>query len=122
MVLPDPPPSASSRQRRVGRPDHVLAILAIAMGNAVVTLQVAEIATGRALLPSGFLSMLLVATGFLGMAWLVVAAERRLVLQLRRIEGTRYRDGYAAGYLDGAAAARARLQGSYERPSLRPVK
>jgi hypothetical protein len=68
----------------------------------------------------GFSNKLMVASAFLAVAWLITATERRLVQHLRRIEGTRYRDGYAAGYLD--AAARARAHPPYDRPSLRPVK
>lgn len=37
------------------------------------------------------------------MVWLVTSMERRMAHQLRRVEQTRYRDGYVDGYVDAVA-------------------
>jgi heme A synthase len=118
MALPDPQFEAP-RDRRRERRDRVLGVLAAGGMGAAIALWVAEAGGGEPILVAGFTSKLLVAAALLVAAWLILSVERRLGEQLRGIEASRFRDGYAAGYLDAATRFRG---GNDERPSLRPVK
>jgi hypothetical protein len=118
MAVQDP--LIEARHLRRCHLDFALAIGASAALGAAVTLQVAALVTGRSLVDAGLTSMLWVLATLVTMAWLVTSSERRLARHLYRIEGSRYRDGYAAGYLD--AAARVKNKQHYDRPQLRPVR
>lgn len=118
MALPDPQFEAP-RDRHRERRDRVLGVLAAGSMGATIALWVAEAGGGEPILVVGFTNKLLTAATLLTVAWLIVSMERRLSAHMRRIEATRFRDGYAAGYLDAAKRFRG---GSDERPSLRPVK
>lgn len=117
MALPDTPIELPQVRRR-NRRDRTCAVLAAVTMGAAVALWSMEL-TARAVPASGLALMVSLTAALLTVAWLISAMERRLVGHLHRIEGTRYRDGYAAGYLDAAQRFR---EGHYERPSLRPVK
>lgn len=117
-MAPSDPPLEARRQQRWHR-ESALAILAAATGGAAVTLQVVGLATDRRLLESGLAATLWVLAMLLTVGWLVTSLERRLVRHLDRIEGSSYREGYAAGYVD---AAQARKNPPYERTQLRPVR
>jgi hypothetical protein len=118
MALPDPQIDAA-RHRRRERRHRVLGVLAAIAMSAAVTLSIVEAATGELVVAPGFTNKAFTAAGLFVLAWLIVSLEGRLVRHLENIEGARYRDGYAAGYLDAASRFRG---GHYERPSLRPVK
>lgn len=119
MAVPDAATDAQQHRRRV-HPDHVCAVLATPVAAVATFLWVVELVNGQPVLVAGVTSGLWVATLVLIGAWLATSLERRLVVRLERIEGSRYRDGYADGFLD---AVNHRGNGNqYERPTLRPVK
>lgn len=114
MALADPPFDAQHARRR--RPDHILAVLAPAFLGAAITLQVVEAVTGQLVLDGELVLVLWTVAVLVAVAWLTVSMEHRLTGHLRKIEGDRYRDGYAAGYLDGAVRANDRQERSHLRP------
>lgn len=117
MALPDTPLELPQvhRHHRVDR--ACAAMAALAMG-AAVALWTVELTT-RPVLGSGLTLMVSLTGALLTVAWLIVSLERRIILHLQRIEGARYRDGYAAGYVDAINRSR---EARHERPSLRPVQ
>jgi hypothetical protein len=117
MALPDP--QHAPRDRRRDRRDRALVVLAASAMGAAGALWIVELSTGEPVLVPGSTEKLLLVASLLTVAWLITSLERRLVQHLRRIEGARYRDGYAAGYLDAAVQSQ---KEQYGRPSLRPVK
>jgi hypothetical protein len=96
-------------------------MLATTALSASLALWTVELSSGTPLLAPGFTTVTWMAGMLLTVAWLVTSQERRLARRLQGIEGARYRDGYAAGYLD-AVNQRQTAQYERERPSLRPVR
>jgi hypothetical protein len=116
MAVPDA--ATDARQRRF-HPDHACAILAVPIAALAVALWVIELGNGQAPLAPGLTTGLVVTAALLVVGWLIMSLERRVVAHLERIEGSRYRDGYADGYIE---ATNRRNGNGYERPTLRPVK
>jgi hypothetical protein len=118
MALQDRP--IDTRHLRLRHLDFMLAVAAAATLGAAVTLQVVALVSDRSLMDAGVTGMLWVLAMLFTVAWLVVSFERRLVRDLHHIENSRYRDGYADGYLD--AIEQAKNSHRYDRPQLRPVR
>lgn len=117
MALPDTPIELPQVRRRHRR-DRIYAALAAVTIGAAAALWAVELTT-RSVPYSGLALMASMIAVLLTVAWLIASLERRMVLHLHRIEGARYRDGYASGYLDAANRFR---DHRHERPSLRPVR
>jgi hypothetical protein len=118
MAVPDAVSDAARGRRRV-HPDRLCALLAAPFAAVAVALWTVDIVYGQAPLIPGVTAGLWVVAAVLVVAWLVTAQQSRIVAHLERIEGSRYRDGYADGFIDAANQRQPRYQ---DRPSLRPVK
>jgi hypothetical protein len=119
MAIPEDVEVTGS-QARTSRPrDQVLAILSAAALAAALAFWAVEASVGHddTLVP-GLSGKLWWCAAISILAWMISGAERRLAEHLSRIEGARYRDGYAAGYVDAAS----RRGTGHDRQGLRPVR
>jgi hypothetical protein len=118
MAVPDAVNDAARDQRRIP-PDRLCAFLAAPAAAAAVALWTVDLLSERAPLVTGVAIGLWVVAAVLVVAWLVTAQQRRILTHLKCIEGSRYRDGYADGFIDAVNQRQPRY---HDRPSLRPVK
>lgn len=118
MTLPeDVEVSGPQPQARTNR-SQILAVLSAAAIAAAVAFWVVEASLGYDTLVPGLSGKLWWCAAISLLAWMISSAERRVLEHLNRLEGARYRDGYAAGYVDAAS----RRGTNHERPGLRPVR
>jgi hypothetical protein len=98
MALPDPQVN-DVRERRGERWHRLLGVLTTGLMGGALTLWILEQGTVNVLV-QGLADRLFMVAALLVVTWMILWAHLRQVRQLRQLEGNRYRDGYAAGYLD----------------------
>jgi hypothetical protein len=117
MAHPDPQDD-NVRDRRGERWHRLLGIATVGVMGGAVTMWIQELGTGQASLVQSLSDRAFMTSALLVVVWVILWAYLRLSSHLRQLGADRYRDGYAAGYVDAAVKAREDPQ---DRPSLHPV-
>lgn len=118
MAIPEHA-EVSGSPARTSRPrDQIFAVLSAATVAAATAFWLVEASAGEDALVPGLSGKLWWCAAILVLAWMISRVERRVLEHLKRIEGERYRDGYAAGYVDAAS----RRGTNHDRRGLRPVR
>lgn len=118
MAIPEHAELPGSRARTSPPRDQIFAVVSAAVIAAATAFWVVEANAGEEALMPGLSGKLWWCAAISTLAWMISRVERRVLERLNRIEGERYRDGYAAGYVDAAS----RRGTSPDRRGLRPVR